>query len=146
MSLWRAGEEVLVGLTDGYYDDVIKWKHVPRYWPFVREIHRSAVNSPHKGQWRGPFFDLRLNKRLSKRSWGWWFEMLSCLLWRHCNVVEWHGEQSFGGDENWLSGCNSVVGDYCSDGPLTRYVKLQVAHAPGMPGTFSPTADFKGNH
>ena len=30
-------------------------------------------------------------------------------------------------------------------GPLTRYVKLQVAHAPGMPGTFSPAADFKGN-
>ena len=25
----------------------------PRYWPFVREIHRSPVNFPHKGQWRG---------------------------------------------------------------------------------------------
>ena len=34
-------------------DDVIKWKHFPRYWPFVRGIHRSPVNSPHKGQWRG---------------------------------------------------------------------------------------------
>ena len=34
--------------------DVIKWKHFPRYWPFVRGIHRSPVNSPHKGQWRGP--------------------------------------------------------------------------------------------
>ena len=33
--------------------DVIKWKHLPRYWPFVRGIHRLAVNSPHKGQWRG---------------------------------------------------------------------------------------------
>ena len=33
--------------------DVIKWKYFPRYWPFVREIHRSPVNSPHKGQWRG---------------------------------------------------------------------------------------------
>ena len=32
-----------------------------------------------------------------------------------------------------------------SHGPLTRYVKLQVAHAPGMPGTFSPAADFKEN-
>ena len=29
------------------------WKHFPRYWPFVRRIHRSPVNSPHKGQWRG---------------------------------------------------------------------------------------------
>ena len=34
-------------------DDVIKWKHFPRYWPFVWGIHRSPVNSPHKGQWCG---------------------------------------------------------------------------------------------
>ena len=34
-------------------DDVIKLKHFPRYWPFVRGLHRSPVNSPHKGQWRG---------------------------------------------------------------------------------------------
>ena len=35
------------------HDDVIKWKHFPRYWPFVRGIHRLSVNSPHKGQWHG---------------------------------------------------------------------------------------------
>ena len=35
------------------HDDVIRWKHFPRYWPFVRGIHRSPVNSQHKGQWRG---------------------------------------------------------------------------------------------
>ena len=32
------------------------WRHqmdCPRYWPFVRGIHRSPVNSPHKGQWHG---------------------------------------------------------------------------------------------
>ena len=33
------------------------WRHqmetFPRYWPFVRGIHRSPVNSPHKGQWHG---------------------------------------------------------------------------------------------
>ena len=34
------------------HDDVIKWKHFPRYWPFVWGIHRSRGNSPHKGQWR----------------------------------------------------------------------------------------------
>ena len=33
-------------------DDGIKWKRFPRYWPFVQGIHRSPVNSPHKGQWR----------------------------------------------------------------------------------------------
>ena len=35
------------------HDDVIKWKHFPRYWPFVRGIHRWPVNSPNKGQWCG---------------------------------------------------------------------------------------------
>ena len=35
------------------YDDAIKWEHFPSYWSFVRGIHRSPVDSPHKGQWRG---------------------------------------------------------------------------------------------
>ena len=35
------------------HDDFIKWEHFPRYWPFVRGIHRSPVNSSHKGQWHG---------------------------------------------------------------------------------------------
>ena len=59
------------------------WRHqmekFPRYWPFVRGIHRSPVNSSHKGQWRGAlifFFDLHPNKRLSKQWRGWWFETL----------------------------------------------------------------------
>ena len=43
---WTAGVKLS-------HDDVIKWNHFPRYWPFVRGIHRSPVNSPHKGQWRG---------------------------------------------------------------------------------------------
>ena len=54
----------------------------------LRGIHRSPVNSPHKGQWRGALmFSLicALNKRLSKQSWGWWFETPSHPLWRHCN-------------------------------------------------------------
>ena len=41
------------GLNKIAHDDVIKWKHFPRYWPFVRGIHRSPGNSSHKGQWRG---------------------------------------------------------------------------------------------
>ena len=41
-----------VPLAD-FHDDVNKWKHFPRYCPFVRGIHRSPVNPPHKGQWRG---------------------------------------------------------------------------------------------
>ena len=58
------------------YDDVIKWKLFPRYWPLVRGIHQSPVNSPHKVQWRGA---------LNKQSWGWWFETPSHSSWRYCN-------------------------------------------------------------
>ena len=61
-----------------YHDDVIKWKHFPRYWPFVRGIHRSPVDTLNKGQC--------LKKRLSKQSWGWSFETPSHPIWRHCNV------------------------------------------------------------
>ena len=43
----------VLGVIRWYHDDVIKWKHFPRYWPFVRGIPRSPVNSPAKGQWRG---------------------------------------------------------------------------------------------
>ena len=35
------------------HDGVIKWKPFPRYWSFVSGIHRSPVESPHKGQWHG---------------------------------------------------------------------------------------------
>ena len=34
------------------------------------------------------FFDLRLNKRLSKQSWSWWFEMPSRSLWYHSNAIK----------------------------------------------------------
>ena len=35
------------------HDDVIKWNHFQRYRPFVRGIHRSPVNFPHKSPRRG---------------------------------------------------------------------------------------------
>ena len=53
-----------------------------------------AENSPVTGEFPAQrpvtqsydvFFDLRQNKRLSKQSWGWWFETLSHPLWRHRN-------------------------------------------------------------
>ena len=74
-------------------DDLIQWKHFPRYWPFVRGIYRSPVNSPHKGQWRGALmfsFICTWKKPLSKQSWSWWFETPSCILWRHCNEIQYH--------------------------------------------------------
>ena len=50
--LWRHHVQTRL-LVNTFHDEVIKWKHFPRYWPFVRGIHRSPVNSPHKGQCRG---------------------------------------------------------------------------------------------
>ena len=44
---------VIASTSTSMHGDVIQWKHFPRYWPFVREIHRSPANSPHKGQWHG---------------------------------------------------------------------------------------------
>ena len=66
------------------HDDGIKWKHFPRYLPFVWGIHRSPVNSPHKGQWREALM-FSLIWALNKQSWGWWFETVSRSLWRRCN-------------------------------------------------------------
>ena len=52
-------------------DDVIKWENFPRYWPFVRGIRRSPVNSPHKGQWRGALmFSLNCVCRVNNREAG----------------------------------------------------------------------------
>ena len=49
----------------------------PGEFPTQRPVTRSF----------GVFFDLRLNKRLSKQPWGWWFETPSWSLWHHCNVT-----------------------------------------------------------
>ena len=77
------------------HDDVIKWK------TFSVLLAICAGNSPVPGELPGEFlaqrpvtrsfdafFDLRLNKPLSKKWWGWWCETLSRPLWRHCNGYE----------------------------------------------------------
>ena len=61
------------------HDDVIKWKHFPCYWPFVRRIHRSPVNSPHKGQWRGAFMFSLICVWIN----GWVNRCEAGDLWRH---------------------------------------------------------------
>ena len=96
------------------HDDVIKWKHFPRYWPFARGIHRSLVNSRHRPvtlSFAVFFFYLRPNQRLSKQWWGWWFETPSNPLWRHCNnyaiyeawhANKWHSFVSIHYTMKWL--------------------------------------------
>ena len=71
------------------------WRHEMETFSALLSI--CAGNSPVTGEFPAQrpvtrtfdvFFDLRLNKRLSKQSWGWWFETQSRSLWRHCNVTD----------------------------------------------------------
>ena len=68
------------------------WRH--QMETFSAFLAICAGNSPGTGEFPAQrpvtrsydaFFDLRLNKRLSKQSRGWWFETLLRPLWRHCN-------------------------------------------------------------
>ena len=68
-----------------HYDDIIQWKHFSALRAFVWGIHRSPVDSPHKGQWRGALMFLLLYKRLSKQSRRRCFETQSRPLRRHCH-------------------------------------------------------------
>ena len=75
-------------------DDFIKWR-------FSALLALCVVKSPVNGE--GPvmrsfdvFFDLRLNKRLSKQSRRRWFETLSSSLWRHCNDLNQNFKHDWG--------------------------------------------------
>ena len=57
---------------------------VPGEFPAQRPVTRSF----------DVFFDQRPNKRLSKQSWGWWFETLSRPLWRHRDAKSYLGQST----------------------------------------------------
>ena len=68
------------------------WQHQMETFSALLAI--CAGNSPVTGEFPTQmpvtwsfdvFLDLRLNKRLSKQSWGWWIDTPSHPLWRHCN-------------------------------------------------------------
>ena len=65
-----------------------QWKYFPRNWPLDGEFTGPGEFPTQMPVMRSfdVFFDLRLNKRLSKQPWGWWFETPSWSLWRQCNV------------------------------------------------------------
>ena len=81
------------------------WRH--QMETFSALLALCAGNSPVTGEFPAQrpvtrsfdgFYDFRLNKRLSKESWGWWSETPSCPLWRNCNVCEmflWVDAQKF---------------------------------------------------
>ena len=68
------------------------WRHQMETFSALLVI--CAGNSPITGEFptqrpvKRSFDVLRLNKRLSKQSWGWWFETPSRSLWRHCNGLQ----------------------------------------------------------
>ena len=91
------------------------------------------------------FFDLRLNKRLSKHSWGWWFETLSWSLWRHHNASTVLGHSTLPFEAHLLELCYF---------PLTlnlRQFSRAHRHNPDVfcflwPKTSCPTKWFFGTH
>ena len=113
------------------------------------------------------FFDLSLNKRFNKQSWGLRRHrvhydvtvmcLFTCLSKIPCPIhavdeVIQHDRQDIAkcrgirmqSITEWMALYNSSKHAYMDHGPLTRYVKLRVAHAPGMPGTFfSPLRDAR---
>ena len=99
------------------HDDVIKWKHFPRYWPFVWGIHRSPVNSFHKGQWRGALvFSLSCtwtNGWVNNQDTG-------HLSWRHCNDI-WSESTQF-----WLTHYTLMICVFQIFGYGTCYNKTYV--------------------
>ena len=70
---------------------------VPGEFPTQRPVTRSF----------DVFFDLRLNKWLSKLWWGWWFETLSRPLWRHRNATQLH---SLSPEKNEMPTSSSLTG------------------------------------
>ena len=80
------------------HDDVVEWKHFPRFCSFVREFTGPRWITRTKASGFDVFFDLRPNKRLSKQSGGWWFETLSRSL--YCNAAKWVKQ---GNEGNWFS-------------------------------------------
>ena len=92
------------------------------------------------------FFDLRLNKRLSKQWWGWWFETLSCPLWRHCNDIL----GCFQTQYNVNGGKCGLCGDPYQ-GPLEheaggKYAKGIIVDTFMQGGTIEVDVDITANH
>ena len=79
------------------FEDFIWWRH--QMETFSALLTLGAGNSPVTGEFPAQrpvtrsfdvLFDLRLNKRLSKQPWGWWFETTSCSLWHHPLMISVH--------------------------------------------------------
>ena len=94
---WVASRNINIDLSFvSFLDYSVTW------WRYQMETYSALLalctgNSPVNGEFPthrpvtrsfDGFFDLRLNKRLRKQWWGWWFETPSRPLWRHCNEYQ----------------------------------------------------------
>ena len=97
----------------------------------------------------GVFFDLCLNKRLSKQPWGWWFETPSWSLWRQCNAEWLHSLLSTNGQvftSVGLFACNNITekgwkGIFMKS---SGYVRINLEHLGDVPGHHLDTRFFSG--
>ena len=89
---WTHFSGCTVTNTWTYHKNEARWRHQMEILSTLLVL--CAGNSPVTGEFPAQrpvtrsfdvFFDLRLNKRMSKQSWGWWFETPSYSLWRHRN-------------------------------------------------------------
>ena len=119
-SVSEANPEMWVNIFDRsthikrYASNITPCAHLVGYSAWNQSMMTSSngnffrVTGPLCGEFTGPgefttkrpvmrsfdvYFDLRLNKRLSKQPWGWWFETLSWSLWRQCNAMWWPSER-----------------------------------------------------
>ena len=128
------------------YNDVIKWKHFPRYWPFVRAIHRSPVNSHHKGQWRGALvvsficawingwvnnretgdlrrhrthYDITVSTRSTTNTWSGYWPLIQVfnVTSTHDDVIKW---KHFPRYWPFYAGNSPVTGEFPAQRPVTR--------------------------
>ena len=91
--LWKLWHGSVITSNENPWNETNPWRH--QMETFSALLSLCAGNSPVTSEFSTQrpvtrsfevFFDLRLNKRLSKQSWGWWFETPLCSLWRHCNT------------------------------------------------------------
>ena len=92
-SVWNNSWVVILNQLLSFSSSINTWWR-PEMETFSELLALCAGNSPVTGEFPaqrpvtrsfGVFFNLCLNKRLSKYRWGWWFETPSRPLWRHCN-------------------------------------------------------------
>ena len=115
--------------SGGKSDAVMMWKHFPRYWPFVWRIQWSPVDS----------------KKPVTRIFGFSLMYTFTLDWTNDGIVgDLRNDIHVTSLYDWANGTVAVqLPPTHQNGPLARYIKLRVAHAPGMPGTFSPPPTSK---